>query len=118
MSIAQVREAASPFIAPSGLHVRRNTKSPENSGAVRGVDHRQAKRCRAMIRVSLFEAMRMQDSDYSRKHDLECLRFASDLSQMASSRVSPGLRSQFLRMAKVWTDLAGSGPNAHSRKRP
>jgi hypothetical protein len=58
----------------------------------------------------------MPDSEYTRKHDLECLRLASDLRQLANSRVSPSLRSQFLRMAKVWTGLAESGSDAYSAK--
>ena len=66
----------------------------------------------------VLEAVNMQDSDYSLKHDLACLRLASDLSQMACSHVSPGLRSQFRRMAKVWTNLAKSKPDAHLRKTP
>jgi hypothetical protein len=60
----------------------------------------------------------MPDSEYSRRHDLECLRLASDLTLLASSRVSPSLRSQFLRMAKVWNGLAESGPDANSAKKP
>jgi hypothetical protein len=60
----------------------------------------------------------MPDSEYSRKHDLECLRLASDLTQLASSKVSLGLRSQLLRMAKAWTGLAESGPDTNSPKRP
>ena len=66
----------------------------------------------------VLEAVNMQDSDYSLKHDLECLRLASDLSQLACSQVSPGLRSQFRRMAKVWTDLAKSKPDTHLRTTP
>lgn len=58
----------------------------------------------------------MPVSDYSRKHDLECLRLASDLTQLASSKVSSGLRSQFLRMAKVWTGFAESSPDTNSKK--
>jgi hypothetical protein len=60
----------------------------------------------------------MPDSEYSRKHDLECLRPASDLTPLASSKVSPGLRPQFLRMAKIWIGLAESGPDTNSPKRP
>ena len=56
----------------------------------------------------------MTDSEYSRKHDLECLRLASDLTQLANSNVSPVLRSQFLRMANVWNRLAEFGPDANS----
>ena len=59
----------------------------------------------------------MPDSEYSRKHDLECLRLASDLTQLASSEVSPGLRSQLLQMAKAWTGQAESGPDVNSPKR-
>jgi len=58
----------------------------------------------------------MPDSEYTRKHDLECLRLASYLRQWANSRVSPGLRPQFLRMVKVWTGLAESGFDAYSAK--
>jgi len=47
----------------------------------------------------------MPDSEYTRKHDFECLRLASDLRQFANSKVNPVLRSQFLRLAKVWTGL-------------
>jgi hypothetical protein len=70
-----------------------------------------------MIRHRLFEAVHMPDSDYSRKHDLECLRLASDLTQLASSNVSPVLRSHFHRMAKVCTSLAEVGPIANTAKR-
>ena len=59
----------------------------------------------------------MTDSEYSRKHDLECLRLASDLTRLANSNVSPVLRSQFLRMAKVWNRLAEFGPDANSATR-
>jgi hypothetical protein len=94
--------------------------APKNSGSVRGVDHRQAKRRRAMIRNRCFEAVHMPDSEYSQKHGLECLRLASDLRQLAGNKdkVSPRLRSQFLRMAEVWTDLAESGPDLNFPKRP
>jgi hypothetical protein len=62
----------------------------------------------------------MPDSEYARKHGLECLRLASDLRQLAGNKdkISPRLRSQFLRMAKVWTDLAEFGPDVHILKRP
>jgi hypothetical protein len=89
-----------------------------NSGPVRGVDHRQAKHRRAMIQNCLFGACTMPDSEYSRKHDLECLGLASDLKLLANSNVSPILRSQFLRMAKVWTGLAVSRPDANFPIRP
>jgi hypothetical protein len=59
----------------------------------------------------------MPDSEYALKHDLECLRLASDLRQSANGKVSPGLQSQFHRMAKVWNGLAESGADASSEKR-
>jgi hypothetical protein len=67
----------------------------------------------------LFETVQhMPHSEYSQKHDLECLRLASDLTHLAGTKVSPRQRSQFLRMAKVWTDLAESGSDAIFPKRP
>jgi hypothetical protein len=54
----------------------------------------------------------MPDSDYSRKHRLECLRLASDLAQLANSSVSPVLRLHLLRNAEAWTSLAEFGPDA------
>ena len=54
----------------------------------------------------------MPDSEYTRKHDLECLRLASDLRELANSKPSPDLRSQFLRMAKIWTGLASQKPKS------
>jgi hypothetical protein len=59
----------------------------------------------------------MSNSEYSRKHDLECMRLASDLTQLASNNVIPALRSHFLRMAKIWTSLAEFGPDAHTATR-
>ena len=59
----------------------------------------------------------MSDTEYSRQHDLECMRLASDLTQLASNNVSPALRSYVLRMAKVWTRLAEFGPDAHTATR-
>jgi hypothetical protein len=58
----------------------------------------------------------MPDSEYSRKHDLECLRLASDLTQLANSNAGPVLRSQFLQMAKVWTSLAEFRPTQTARQ--
>jgi len=41
---------------------------------------------------------------------LECLRLASDLKQLASETLSPELKEHCLRMAKVWTDRAEVSP--------
>jgi hypothetical protein len=48
----------------------------------------------------------MSDTEYSRKHVLECLRLASDCMQLAGDARNPALQSQFLRMGKLWTHLA------------
>jgi hypothetical protein len=57
----------------------------------------------------------VSESDYSRKHALECLRMASDCMQLAGDLPNPALRSHFVRMASVWSDLAVRGPNADTR---
>ena len=48
----------------------------------------------------------MSDEEFSRKHALECLRMASDCLQLAGDVRSPALQSRFLRMGKLWTNLA------------
>jgi hypothetical protein len=48
----------------------------------------------------------MSDEEYSRKHALECLRLASDCMQLAGDVGNPALQSRFLRMGKLWTNLA------------
>jgi hypothetical protein len=45
----------------------------------------------------------MSDSDYGLKRDLECLRLASDLMQLAAETLNPHLKAHCLRMAKVWS---------------
>jgi hypothetical protein len=42
----------------------------------------------------------------SQKRDLECLRLASDLVQLAKDTLSPDLKAHCLRMAKHWSDEA------------
>jgi hypothetical protein len=60
----------------------------------------------------------MPDSEVSRMQDLDCLRLASDLTQLASGEISPGLRDQLLQMATALTRQAESGPDADSPERP
>ena len=57
----------------------------------------------------------MSESDYSRRHALECLRMAADCMQLAGDVQNPALQSHFARMARVWSDLAVRGPNADTR---
>jgi hypothetical protein len=50
------------------------------------------------------------ESDYLRKHALECLRLSADCMQLAGEVRSPPLQRHFLEMAKVWTREAEDGP--------
>lgn len=49
----------------------------------------------------------MSDSDDRRedqKRELECLRLASDLRQLAKETLNPNLKAHCLRMAEQWSD--------------
>ena len=48
----------------------------------------------------------MSNSDNTRKHELECLRLASDCMQLADCVEGPTLQQHFLRMATVWAARA------------
>ena len=45
----------------------------------------------------------MSNSDYDRKRDLECLRLASDLMQLAAETSNPHLKGHWFWMARVWS---------------
>jgi hypothetical protein len=45
----------------------------------------------------------VQDSKRSLKHDLECLRLASECMQLVGDVGNPVLQRHFLRTATVWT---------------
>jgi hypothetical protein len=51
----------------------------------------------------------MSDSENDRKHELECLRLASDLTLLATETLSPDLKAHCLRMAVRLTDQAEQG---------
>jgi len=51
----------------------------------------------------------MSESEYWRKHDLECLRLAADCKRLASEASNSALRFHFLRMAEEWTSLTDRG---------
>ena len=55
----------------------------------------------------------MSMSDNLRKHDLDCLRLASDLTQLANDALSPTLRSHLLQMARACTGLVERGETRH-----
>lgn len=59
----------------------------------------------------------MSESDLLRKHDLECMRLATDCKQMAADIADPDLQAHFLRMAGMWTDLASREADAETADR-
>jgi hypothetical protein len=52
----------------------------------------------------------MPDSESDQRSELECLRLASDLMEMANQTLNPELKAHCLRMAGVWTDRANQKP--------
>lgn len=48
----------------------------------------------------------MSNPQNERKRELEYLRLASDLSQLARDTANPGLRVRCARMARYWSDQA------------
>ncbi len=44
------------------------------------------------------------DPEHERKRELECLRLASDLMQLAKEELEPAVKAHCLRMAGAWTD--------------
>jgi len=57
----------------------------------------------------------MSDSDFQRKHALECLRLAADCTNLSRELENPALLAHFARMAEVWSELAELGPDAITR---
>ncbi len=67
-----------------------------------GVHHRQHEgRCAI---TPFFQDARMPDLDSDRRRDLECLRLASELIELATATLNPALKAHCLRMAGVWTN--------------
>jgi hypothetical protein len=58
----------------------------------------------------------VQDSKRSLKHDLECLRLASDCMQLVGDVGNPASQRHFLRMANVWTAKAERGQTADTQE--
>ena len=52
----------------------------------------------------------MSDSENDIKFELECLRLASDLRQLAKDTVAPDLKAHCLRMAKHWSGEGDEPP--------
>ncbi len=72
------------------------------------VDHRQDEEWCAI--TYFFPEVRMFDSENDRKRELECLRLASDLTQLATETLNPDLKAHCLRMAGRLSDQAEQGP--------
>jgi hypothetical protein len=53
--------------------------------------------------------VRMSDAENNRKRELEFLRLASDLTQLATETLNPDLKAHCLRMAGRLTDQAEQG---------
>ena len=56
----------------------------------------------------------MSDSDNDRRRELEELRLASDLMELARTTLNPHLRTHCLRMAELWSGQADQGPIKYS----
>ena len=54
----------------------------------------------------------MSDSENDIKLELECLRLASDLKQLANDTLNPDLKAHCLRMAKQWSGEADTPARA------
>jgi hypothetical protein len=58
---------------------------------------------------SFFMETPISDPESDRKSDLECLRLASELIELATRTLNPGLKAHCLRMAAAWSDKANQG---------
>jgi hypothetical protein len=52
----------------------------------------------------------MSDSERQRQRELECMRLASDLVQLAKDILDPDLKAHCRRAAKIWSDQADQAP--------
>ena len=52
----------------------------------------------------------MSDSEKERRRELECLRLASELNQLAVDIPDPDLKARFRRSAKSWSDQVEPAP--------
>jgi hypothetical protein len=56
----------------------------------------------------------MSNPELLRKHALDCLRLEADCMQLAGDARNANVQSHFVRMARVWSGLAVSGPGANA----
>jgi hypothetical protein len=64
-----------------------------------------------MLLALAFQRCAVSESDYLRKHALECLRLSADCMQLVGDIRSPTLQRHFLEIAKAWTREAEDGPD-------
>jgi hypothetical protein len=48
----------------------------------------------------------MSESKRAKKHELMCLRLATECRELAVDALEPELKDRFLQMAKTWANLA------------
>jgi hypothetical protein len=70
-----------------------------------GVGHRQGARYRATLNIDDSRRCAMSKSEQLLRDDLDCLRLACDLTQLASNALSPALKSYLLQLARTCTSL-------------
>jgi hypothetical protein len=56
----------------------------------------------------------VRDIEIERKRQLECLRLASDLTQLGRDTLNPDLKAHCVRMAQMWSDLSFQAPRGNS----
>jgi hypothetical protein len=56
------------------------------------------------------EALSVSGSNFDHRRELECLRLASELTQLAADTSNPHLKAHCVRMAKVWSGEAEKKP--------
>ena len=62
-------------------------------------------RYRATLSIDDLSRCAMSKSEQLLKDDLDCLRLASDLTQLASNALNPALQSYLLQLARTCTGL-------------
>ena len=56
----------------------------------------------------------MSDLNDDQKRELECLRLASDLMQLAKDNPNPDVKAHCLAMAKIWSGDADGKPTGYA----
>jgi hypothetical protein len=56
----------------------------------------------------------LSHSNDDQKRELECLRLASDLEQLAKDHPNPDLKAHCVAMARIWSGEADGTPAGHA----